>query len=113
GQQYPFTQNQSLGSKFGFVCTVAATRITYSGCIAKSCTSNGFDLRAGSFFISGCSSTSNGGNGFSFSNTPVVRMHGGSVEGGAKEVFSLQRLLMLLRSVLGVAHVSAATVQLP
>ena len=78
---YPFSAGQSLGNTFGYVCTVACPSVKYIGCVADNNSSNGFDLRAGTFVVDGCSSRNNGGSGFRYSNTPIVRMNGGHAEG--------------------------------
>lgn len=81
GQQYPFTSAQSLGNAGpGYICTIAATGISYIGCVAENNTTNGWDLRAGEFELVDCSSNGNGTNGFAYSSAPTVRHHGGAAK---------------------------------
>jgi len=81
GQQYPFTQNQSLGNNGpGFICTVAATGISYVNCISENNAGAGWDLRAGEFQLTDCSANSNGNSGFNYSNAPTIRQQGGAAK---------------------------------
>lgn len=77
GQQYPYTQSQSLGNQYGFVCTVAADRILYTGCVAESNSASGWELRAGTFQLVNCASSLNTSHGFSFNTSPTaIRANG-------------------------------------
>lgn len=79
GQQFPFTQSQSLGNGgSGWVCTVAAVGIKLVGCISDNNGAHGYDLRAGQFYLDNCSGRNNAaGQGLVFSNTPTARVSGG------------------------------------